>query len=121
MTNKKIEEYSYVISDYMGTPENTYLYYNSLDALLPVIKKIETEDLSEYHYKWVSNGETMSNFMGIDFTLWNGGANSEIELELDPPRDIACSFDEDLTWTQNTFKVVVETIKYINKVRNENI
>ncbi len=95
-------------------------FYNSMDALLPAIKKLEKEDLSEYIYKWTDyEGETRYNFQAITFTLYANGGYSEVELDLDPPYEIVQSFDKDLTWTQNTFNIVVDTIKFIKELRDE--
>jgi len=94
-------------------------FYNSMDALLPAIEKLEKEDLKEYVYSWESQGETRYNFMNISFTLYSKGGYSEIELELDPPYEISSSFEKDLNWTQNTFNVVVNTIKFIKELRDE--
>jgi len=93
-------------------------FYNSMDALLPVIEKLEKEDLGEYFYKWELEGEERSNFMNISFTLWFGGCYSDAELQLDPPMSISSNMTNKFTWIQNTFKTVVETIKYVEQVKS---
>lgn len=93
-------------------------FYNSMDSLLPVIDKLRKEDLKEYFYKWEHDGEPMYNFNYISFSLWDGACYSEVELDLDPPMDIASNFDEG-SWVKNTFKTVVETIKFIEQVKTK--
>lgn len=67
-------------------------FYNSFDALMPAIEKLEKE------------------FENIHFELLFGGctlmSKNTDELFID-------SFKENLSWIQNTFNVVVETIKNI--------
>lgn len=94
-------------------------FYNSMDELLRVIEKLEKEDLSDYHYKWECvDGEIRNNFVKLSFVLYDKRCYSEIELDLDPAIEIAKGNDEHLTWIQNTFNCVVDTINYVNKIRN---
>ena len=95
-------------------------FYNSMDALLEVIEKLEKEDLSENHYKWECiEGEMRNNFQRLSFVLYDKRCYSEIELDLDPPMEIASGNDEGLSWIQNTFDCVVSTIEYVNRVRSQ--
>ena len=93
-------------------------FYNSMDALLSVISKLEKEDLREFCYSWKEgqDGEIRYNFMNISFTLWNKGCYSEVEWELDPPSGISSNFEEN-SWVKNTFKTVVETIEYVERIK----
>lgn len=93
-------------------------FYNDWNEIIKVIEKLQKEDLSHRHYSWEQGGETRNNFMGLEFTLYHNGAYSDIELQLDPPIEVSKSFDDSLTWIQNTWNVVVKTIKYINNERN---
>lgn len=71
-------------------------FYNSMDALLPVIKKLEKEGGFDF-----------------DFTLYNNGGSVD-----DGFTTIAYSFDKNKTWVQNTFDVVVKAIKYISEAHD---
>lgn len=73
-------------------------FYNSMDILLPVIKKIEKE----------TNGD-------LTFFLLNGGCSCNTNYY--KSEEISYNFDEKLSWVQNTFLTVVETIKYIKDGR----
>lgn len=64
-------------------------FYNSLDELVPVIKKIEGDKK-------------------LTFILSNNGADF-----YDGLFRVAYNFSKEQTWTHNTFYVVVEAIKYI--------
>lgn len=92
-------------------------FYNSMDALLPVIKKIEGEDLGEYFYTYFMQKEKRYNFNNIEFTLSNNGAYSVINWELDPCTEVSANFIEGNTWIQNTFQTVSETIRYITEIK----
>jgi len=79
---------------YICRSHNDLRFYNSFDALIPSIEKLEKE------------------FENIHFELLFGGCTlmckNTDELFID-------SFHKELTWIQNTFTVVVETIKNIQK------
>lgn len=94
-------------------------FYNSFDALLPVISKLEKEDLKDFCYSWYYGEEKYYNFQKISFTLCDGGCYSEVEWDLDPPSTINNSFDEKLSWVQNTFNCVAETIEYVKRIKTK--
>lgn len=78
---------------YVCRGHNDLRFYNSFDALIPAIERLEKEN--------------------FEFTLQVKGAFC---LSLDLENDFySKSFKEDLSWIQNTFTVVVETIKNINE------
>lgn len=64
-------------------------FYNSMDSLLPVIKKLEKEE-------------------NLTFNLYNNGGSVDEGFTT-----IAYSFGVNESWIQNVFNVVVGTIKYI--------
>jgi hypothetical protein len=59
-------------------------FNSSWDALIQVVDKIESLDLSEWFYSWVSEGETRSNFMNIEVEIGYNKCYVECNLELDP-------------------------------------
>ncbi len=97
-------------------------FYNSMDALLEVIEKLEKEDLSANHYSWECiDGESRNNFQKLSFVLYDKRCYSEVELDLDPPIEIASGNEDGLSWIQNTFNCVVSTIEYVNKAKNQTL
>ena len=93
-------------------------FFNEWDALMPVITYIQDKvDLKDVFYNFEIEGEIQYNFEGFEFTLYKGGGYSGVNLMLDPQMEIAKSFNPDLTWLQNTWIIVVETVKYINERR----
>lgn len=60
-------------------------FYNSFDAIIPVIEKIEKEN-------------------SVSFYLYNGGCKRGLLQK-------EFSFDENLTWIQNTFNAVVKYLE----------
>lgn len=71
-------------------------FFNSFDSLIPVIQKIEEE-------------------YNISFFLGNEGCKSGYGLYSNDLFDEISSFELDLTWIQNTFVCVVETLKNLQK------
>lgn len=110
-----------IIVKFLGqksTAHSGLKFYDSWDALMPVIEEIQKVDLKELFYKFDRGGETQYNFEGFEFTLCTNGCYSGVNLMLDPQMEIAVSFDVNLTWLQNTWVVVVKTLEYINDKRN---
>lgn len=96
-------------------------FYNSMDELIKVIEKIQKDwSVEKYSYSWEMGSHNYYNFNGFKFNLCNNGAYSQVNWELDPPEEIVKSFDSKLNWTQNVFKVVVDTILYIDKIKQNN-
>lgn len=95
---------------------NQLRYYNSFDALIPAIEKLEAEELEDYfgHYEWV-NKEKRSNFMNVSFSRFEGVSDFFINLDLDPPIRIGVGKGNGIT--KDTFKAVVEAIEYINNLK----
>lgn len=94
---------------------NELRFYNSFDALIPAIEKLEKEDLSEFHYEWEDGRGKHNNFMGIRFSRFEDQSDFSIDLQLDPPTWIGEGKGGGIV--KDTFKAVVEAIKYINNVK----
>ena len=69
-----------ILSEFMGFSKP---FSSSWDALMQVVTKIESLDLSEYFYSWESYGETRSNFMNIEVEIGYNKCYVECNLELD--------------------------------------
>lgn len=68
-------------------------FYNSMDALLPVIEKLNKDKIE------------------INLAVKGGWC-----MHIDPEEDFYFkSFEENLSWEQNTFNIVVESLKYFKK------
>lgn len=93
---------------------------NSLASFKDLINKIENEDLKEYHYTWKGPEDVLQyNFQGISFDLFNRTMGFYISLDLDPGYTI---YQTEFNWSnfeEKLIEVCVETVKYINKVKNE--
>lgn len=90
-------------------------FYNSFDALIPAIEKLESEDLSDYSYKWKDDRGLNNNFMGIEFMRWHDNSDFVIEWELDPILSIGEGKGEGIT--KDTFYAVYQAIEYINDLK----
>lgn len=95
---------------------NQLRFYNSMDALVPVIEKLENEDLSEFHYDWEDSRGEHNNFMRIEFSRFGDQSSFDIDLQLDPCKEIGSHKGEGIV--KDTFHATVEAINYINKLRN---
>lgn len=102
--------------EYECRSHNELQFHRDWNKIMYIIQQIEKVDLKKYHYQWEMGGELHNNFEGFEFTLYHGGVYSEINLALDPPMEIAKSFDA--SWIENVWVTIVETIKYINNVTN---
>ena len=86
--------------------------------MIPAIKSLEREDLSEYSYSFFDvENNICYNFVDIEFLRWKDESYITMNLELDPPQSIGKGKGEGIV--KDTFKAVSEAIKYINKVKNE--
>lgn len=95
-------------------------FYNNFDSLIPAIEKIESEDLREHYGTWKEPyGDIRSNFRYIEFSRFDGQSSFDIELDLDPSREIGMGKGEGIL--RDTFKAVVEAINYLNNLQIENI
>lgn len=113
----KTEDYYY---KYICRSHGDLRFYNSMDELIKIIDKIQKDfSIQKKGYSWEYEGEVRYNFQGFEFTLVQNGAYCDVNYDLDPPGEVYKSFDEKLTWIQNTFIVVVETIKLINKYNEQ--
>jgi hypothetical protein len=112
-----------VLSEFMGFSKP---FMSSWDALMQVVDKIESLDLSEYFYSWESEGEVRSNFMNIEVEIGYNKCYVECNLELDPPFyfneqwvNKQGSLDYNETKIDAVFFSLVETVEEINKIRNK--
>lgn len=90
-------------------------FYNSFDALIPAIEKIENEDLSEYFYTWTDSRGKRSNFNGFEFCRWHDSSEFDLHLELDPSETIGKSKGKGII--KDTFEAVFATIELINQIK----
>jgi hypothetical protein len=111
-----------ILSEFMGFSKP---FMSSWDALMQVVDKIESLDLSEYFYSWKSYGETRSNFMNIEVEIGYNKCYVECNLELDPSfyfneewvkRQGSLDYSE--TKIDAVFYSLVEAVVEINKIRN---
>ena len=98
-------------------------FSSSWDALMQVVDKIESLDLSEYFYSWESYGETRSNFMNIEVEIGYNKCYVECNLELDPAFYLnqewvekQGSLDYDETKIDAVFFSLVETVQYLKEI-----
>lgn len=92
-------------------------FSNDFNTLIPVIEKLESEDLSEFHYEWEDKRGKHNNFMSVEFIRWYNESSININLQLDPSNDIGRHEGEGII--KDTFYAVVDAIKHINKLRDE--
>lgn len=90
-------------------------FYNSFDALIPAIEKLEAEELKEYFYSWGKGKEKRYNFMNLSFSRFQGVSDFYVDLELDPPMRTGVGKNNGII--KDTFKAVVEAIEYINNLK----
>ena len=112
-----------ILSEFMGFSKP---FSSSWDALMQVVDKIESLDLSEYFYSWESYGETRSNFMNIEVEIGYNKCYVECNLELDPSIYLNKEwFKNQGTLGYNETKIdavfysLVEAVEEINKIRNK--
>ena len=88
--------------------------------IMEVIDKIDDTDLSEFMYKWDLGGKTQYNFNYIDFSIGSDMVSSYVELDLDPGILIHSIrlFQPNINKIYAVYECIIETIKYINKVRS---
>lgn len=117
----KIKSGWFVVNDmyvkFVCRSHNELRFYNSMDALIPAIEKLENEDLSEFHYEWEDGRGMHNNFMSLDFNRWHNESHYSIDLELDPAIFIGSHKGEGIL--KDTFHATVEAINYINNLRDE--
>jgi len=82
-------------------------FYDSFDSLIPAIKSLEREDLSE----------KINNFEYVEFERCN--FQCEISILRHPESPIYIGEGKGEGIVKDTFKAVSEAIKYINKLKNE--
>ena len=92
-------------------------FFNDVTLLFEVVDKVEKEDLSEYFYSWEYEDEKKSNFEGFSVDIFSGFIDCEVHLALDPPTTIGREPFEWNSLSTSLFKVMVDSVKYINKVR----
>lgn len=95
-------------------------FFNSWDLLYDVISRIENEDLSEYGYKWTdSDGETHYNNESVNVSIDSDLAYVEINLQLDPPHEIASAGRYDpKDKKEKVFWMLYEAVLKINEIKN---
>ncbi len=98
-------------------------FNSSWDALMQVVEKLESLDLSEYFYSWESYGEIRSNFMNITVEIVYNKCYVECNLELDPTFYLneewvkkQGSLDYDEPKIDAVFFSLVEAVEYLNKI-----
>lgn len=92
-------------------------FFNEVSWLLEVVDKVEREDLSEYFYSWEYEDESESRFKGFNVNIFNGFTSCEVHLALDSPTIIGREPFEWSCLSMALFKVMVDSVKYINKVK----
>ena len=111
-----------VLSEFMGFSKP---FMSSWDALMQVVDKVESLDLSKYFYSWESEGGTRSNFMNIEVEISYNKCYVECNLELDPTfyfneewvkKQGSLAYNE--TKIDAVFYSLVEAVIEINKIRN---
>lgn len=112
-----------LLSEFMGFSKS---FSSSWDALMQVVDKIESLDLSKYFYSWESYGETHSNFMNIEVEIGYNKCYVECNLELDPSIYLNKEWfkNQDSLYYSETkidavFFSLVEAVEEINKIRNK--
>lgn len=90
-------------------------FYNSFDALIPAIEKLEKEDLSDYCYKWKDGRGLNNNFVYVEFMRFRDNSFIAIEWELDPFTTIGKNEGKGII--KDTFYAVYQAIKYINDLK----
>lgn len=95
--------------------------YFDTPELLKVVEKLENEDLRRYGYKWTFGDEQYFNNLGLSFTIWRRGVKFEMDFELDPSQTVCrkefSNYHKD--FRDKLEEVVVETIKYVNRIKIE--
>lgn len=118
MENKEIIEGSKLLAEYMGM---RYIPFNDYNLLMEVIAKLEKEDLSEYFYKWPEEDEVNFNFEELKVDRFYGRWNSSVLLSLDPSFEISSAEKyKEYEERQQLFFVLVDTVKYVNNLKNIN-
>lgn len=92
-------------------------FFNEVNWLLEVVDTVEREDLSEYFYQWEYEDEKRSNFEGFSVDIFGGFVDCQVHLALDPPTTIGRETFEWNCLSMALFKVMVDSVKYINKVK----
>lgn len=100
---------------YVCRNHNQLRFWNSFDALILAIEKLESEELEEYFYSWGEGEEKRYNFMNLSFSRFQGVSDFFIDLELDPPIRVGDSEGKGII--KDTFKAVVEAINYVNDLK----
>lgn len=105
-----------IIREYLG------YYNNTLEDLFKVVEKLENEDLRRFGYKWTMGDEQYFNNLGLDFNIWNREMCFDMNYELDPSKTISRKEFKNygVDFHSKLEELVVETIEYINKVKNGN-
>ena len=96
-------------------------YWNSYDWLFEVIDKLEKEDLSRYMYSWTDDEDETKlqyNFNGVDVWVDSERVCVRINQQLDPGIKISGEEDKELPKKQRLFWALVESVKYINELKN---
>jgi hypothetical protein len=108
-----------ILSEFMGFSKP---FNSSWDALMQVIDKIESLDLSEYFYSWESEGETRSSFMNIEVEIGYNKCYVECNLELDPSIYLnkewfknQCSLGYNENKIDAVFYSCVEAVEYLKE------
>lgn len=110
---------------YVCRSHNQLRFYNSFDALIPVLNKLTEEDLREYMYSWEQcvegdeegcELETQYNFEYIGYDIYAPMTTIYINLTLDPAFDIGECKGEGII--KNTFEACFQAVEYINKIKN---
>jgi len=93
-------------------------YHKSWDWLMPVVEKIESLDLQEWFYKWDDGGRIRYNFMCVNVWIEFNRCYIDIDLELDPAKNITSQKCK--TKLEATYQAVVEFIKWYNVQKETN-
>ena len=92
-------------------------FHSDFSWLMDVVDKIESLDMSEFHYKWIDDGKERSNFMNISVDISHKQCWIFIELELDPPflvNQISAQFKYK-SKIEAVWCAIVEFVTYYNK------
>lgn len=108
-----------VLSDFMGFSKP---FHASWDALIQVVEKIESLDLSERMYKWEDGRGMNYNFQAVSVHIEHNKCYITIDLQLDPPiwlNDDWTNKQHSLGYKENKIDAVfwssVEAVQYLKE------
>ena len=111
----KVEEG--LIAKFICRTHSELRFFNDWNDLALVIEKLEKEDLSFAFYEWESKNVTRSNFEGIEIDITTKDITVWFNLTTNPPLKISEERKE-LPKKQQLFFALVDSVKYINSLRN---